>query len=142
MPQLKIISDKKAVQKFKSYPDAIKKKMADLRSLILEVARETAAIDTIEETLKWGEPSYITKKGTTLRIDWKEKSPNQYAMYFQCTSRMIPTIKALYRDTFKYETTRAILFDLEAPLPILPLKDCINMALTYHAVKHMPLLGR
>lgn len=31
----------------------------------------------LEETLKWGEPAYIangTIGGTTIRIDWKEKT--------------------------------------------------------------------
>ena len=40
----------------------------------------------LEETLKWGEPSYLVKKGSTIRMDWKSKAPNQYAMYFKCTN--------------------------------------------------------
>ncbi len=127
--------------KFKSYPKTVRPKLNYLRQLILETAKESA-IDTLEETLKWGEPSYLAKKGSTIRIDWKAKAPNQYAMYFKCTSKLVPTFKVIYGDLFKYEKHRAILFDLEDDLPEEELKECIRLALNYHSLKHLPLLGK
>ena len=71
----------------------------------------TVIYDTeLEETLKWGEPSYLVKKGSTIRMDWKVKTPDQYAMYFKCTSKLVPTFRELFGDLFKYEKNRAILF--------------------------------
>ena len=84
---LQIKTDPRVESVFTKYPSDIKNKMLHLRNLILEVANEITDITELEETLKWGEPSYITKKGSTLRIDWKKKTPNQYAMYFKCTSK-------------------------------------------------------
>ena len=112
-----------------------------MRNLILEVASENDSIHELEETLKWGEPSYLAKHGSTLRMDWKEKSPDQYAMYFKCTSKLVPTIKTIYKDKFRYENNRAIIFKLNDPIPEPELKQCIRLALTYHKVKHLPLLG-
>ena len=43
----------------------------------LQHAEETEEITFLEETLKWGELSYITEIGSTLRMDWKPKSPNK-----------------------------------------------------------------
>ncbi|MEO0337846.1 MAG: DUF1801 domain-containing protein [Bacteroidota bacterium] len=137
-----IKQDPKALEKFQSYPPEIRKKLDHLRNLIVITAKEMQNIQELEETLKWGEPSYIAKKGTTIRIDWKAKTPEQYAMYFSCQTVMIPTIKELYGDLFLYEKDRAILFPIEQDLPEGALKDCIRMALEYHRVKGLPLLGR
>ncbi len=141
MTQLTLRSNPSVELKFKEYPKEIKPKLNYLRKLILEVAKESA-IDELEETLKWGEPSYLAKKGSTLRMDWKAKAPNQYAMYFKCTSKLVETIRKVYGDTFKYEKNRAIVFDLEDEVPKEELKECIRLALTYHLVKHLPLLGK
>ncbi len=70
---------------FANYPDAVRDKMFRLRKLVIETAKEIDDLSILEETLKWGEPSYLTKNGSTLRMDWKLKTPNQYAMYFKCT---------------------------------------------------------
>lgn len=142
MEKLIINSDPRVAEKFRNYPDEVREKLTDLRNLILETAGELEDIDMIEETLKWGEPSYLVKKGSTIRIDWKAKSPDQYAMYFKCTSKLVPTFKALYGNKFEYENNRAILFDLDGTIPRDELKDCISMALTYHTVKQLPLLGK
>ena len=128
--------------KFKNYPKDIKPKLNYLRELILEAANEIDSIKEIEETLKWGEPSYLVKKGSTIRIDWKSKNPNQYAIYFKCTSKLVPTFKKLFGDKFKYEKTRAILFDINEDIPKKELKECIELALKYHLVKNEPLLGK
>lgn len=126
---------------FEKYPKHIQPKMQRLRQLVLDTANEIAGLDKLEETLKWGEPSYLTKNGSTLRMDWKEKKPDQYAMYFKCTSKLVSTFKMMYNDTFKFETTRAIVFGLDDEIPETELKRCITMTLTYHKVKHLPMLG-
>ena len=127
--------------KFDTYPSQAKKKLLKLRELILETALETDGIDSIEETLKWGEPSYLSKLGSTIRIDWKEKTPHQYAMYFHCQTKLVDTFKELYRNELQFEGNRAIVFDLDGKIPQDILKHCILLALTYHRRKHLPLLG-
>lgn len=129
-------------EKFDAYPAEIKAKLSYLRSLIIETATECEPLNQLEETLKWGEPSYLAKKGSTIRIDWKPKTPHQYAMYFKCTSKLVPTFRAIYGDLFSYENNRAILFGLDDSIPTQELKSCIEMALTYHSIKHKPLLGK
>ncbi len=142
MANLKINQNPKIEQKLKSYPKEIIPKIQFLRDLIIETAKENESILEIEETLKWGEPSYLAKKGSTIRIDWKPKKPNQYVMYFKCTSKLVLTFKEVFGDTFNYETTRAIVFGLDEKVPIKELKECVEMALTYHNIKDKPLLGK
>lgn len=125
---------------FDNYPDVVREKLLNLRSLILETARQLEITD-LQETLKWGEPSYLTKKGSTIRIDWKERTPNQYAMYFQCTSKLVPTFRIVYNNELRYEGNRAIVFQINEALPLETLKNCISAGLTYHNIKQLPLLG-
>ena len=71
---------------FNNYPDSVRSKMLSLRGLVIETAKETEGIAKLEETLKWGEPSYLTaksKSGSTIRIAWKESQEEHYSMYFK-----------------------------------------------------------
>ncbi|MGW9684308.1 DUF1801 domain-containing protein [Flagellimonas sp. 2504JD1-5] len=141
MKNLQLQSNPAVAAVFKHYPDNVRAKMETLRQLVLEVAQETPEITKLEETLKWSEPSYLAPKGSTLRMDWKAKSPNQYALYFQCSSLLVSTFKMVYGNTFNYEGNRAIVFQLEDKLPVEELKNCIRATLQYHKVKHLPSLG-
>ncbi len=85
MGKLKLEQDPRMKEKYRSYPPKVRKKIKMLRQLILDVAEENEEVNALEETLKWGEPSFLAKKGSTIRIDWKTKTPDQYAMYFKCT---------------------------------------------------------
>lgn len=124
-----------------NYPEFVQNRILALRELIIKSASELEEISYLEETLKWGEPSYLTKYGSTIRIDWKAKNPNQYAMYFKCTSRLVETFKVLFQDVFIFEGKRAIIFQLGEEIPKIELKSCIKAALRYHKVKHLPTLG-
>ena len=141
MNDLSLKSNSEVESVFNNYPDSVRDKMLALRELVIETAKETDGIDALEETLKWGEPSYLTKIGSTIRMDWKPKSPDQYAIYFQCTSRLVETFKLIFSDTFHFEGKRAIIFQLKDEVPKEELKLCIRAALTYHKVKHMMTLG-
>jgi len=138
---MKISSTPEVQAKFESYPRLVKSKMLKLRKLVLSAGKEIDGLDKMEETLKWGEPSYLTKQGSTLRMDWKKNKPDQYALYFKCTSKLIPTFKRVYKDLFSYEGNRAIVFQLKQSIPEAELKRCITAGLTYHKVKQLPRLG-
>lgn len=126
---------------FANYPEEVRNKMIGLRELIFETAKDLEGVTTLEETLKWGEPSYLTKHGSTLRMDWKAKTPNQYAMYFKCTSRLVETFRVVFENTFDFEGNRAIIFQMDDQIPKNELKECIKATLCYHKVKQLPTLG-
>lgn len=141
MKKLKIKINPKVKSVFAKYPVPVRKKMLALRELIIETAKETDQVSNLEETLKWGEPSYLTPIGSTVRMDWKEKIPDQYAMYFQCTSRLVETFRLVFNKKFQHEGKRAIIFKLNKKIPVEELKACIRAALTYHKVKSLQTLG-
>ena len=67
---------------FDSYPQNVRTRLFFLRQLIFDEAASIEGIKEIEETLKWGEPSYLTpksKSGSTIRIAWKESQEEQYS---------------------------------------------------------------
>ena len=139
MSQLQLKINPKVADVFDNYPEGFSEKLNHLRQLIIDTAEEIE-VGQLEETLKWGQPSYLAPKGSTVRLGWK-KSNNHYAIYFKCTSKLVLIFKEVYGDIFNYEKNRAIEFTLSDEVPEKALKHCISMALQYHKVKHLPLLG-
>ncbi|MGI0119736.1 DUF1801 domain-containing protein [Zooshikella sp. RANM57] len=134
------INNVQVAEKFESYPPDIRKKLLELRTLILDTAYEINQTITVEESLKWGEPSFVVKGGSTIRIDWKKKNPEYYAVYFNCKTSLVSTFRVLYRDIFHFDGNRAIMLNINDSVPADALKHCISMALRYHHIKHLPML--
>jgi len=123
---------------FASYPPKFRRKLLALRRLILKTAKSIEGVGRIEETLKWGEPAYLTsetRSGSTIRIAWKRSRPTQYAMYFHCQTQLIERFRELFPDSFRFDGKRAIVFDEDDEVPTKQLSACIEIALTYHLNK-------
>ncbi|MHA6482376.1 DUF1801 domain-containing protein [Paenibacillus sp. strain BS8-2] len=136
-----MIENAKVAAVFAHYPNHIQHRLLFLRQLILDTALEIEGLDQLEETLKWGEPSYAAKRGSTIRIAWKESTPQQYAMYFNCNTKLVATFKEVFSDIFTFDGNRAIVFGDNEEIPIAELKQCILLSLTYHSRKQLPMLG-
>src|SRR3954463_5692258 len=79
---------------FDAYPKPVKARLLALRRLILDTAKATKGVGVVEETLKWGQPSYLTpetKSGSTIRIDQVKAEAGQYAVYFHCQTNLVET---------------------------------------------------
>ncbi|HEV8332542.1 MAG TPA: hypothetical protein VGQ22_14040 [Steroidobacteraceae bacterium] len=65
---------------FAGYPPQLRPRLLALRHLIFEVARQTDGVGKLQETLKWGEPAYVTAEsgsGSTIRINRHRKQDGQ-----------------------------------------------------------------
>lgn len=123
---------------FEASPKDIRTKLLFLRQLIFDVASETAGVGELEETIKWGQASYLTtqsKSGSIIRIDRVKSQTGQYAIYFHCQTTLVDTFKEIYSDKFKYEGNRGIVFNVDDEIPVKELSHCISLALTYHLDK-------
>ncbi len=136
-----IIENPDVAEVFNHYPKHMRHRLLFLRQLVLDTASETEDVGAVVETLKWGEPSYVAKGGSTVRINWKKSSPNQYMMCFHCKTKLVDTFKELYGDKFKFEGNRAMVFHEDGDIPINELRHCISLSFTYHSIKHLPMLG-
>ena len=123
------------------YPADAKAVFSKVRQLVLDVAKDTVGVDKTEETLKWGEPSYLAEGGSTVRMKWSDKNPEQFSLYFNCNSILVETFKELYLDEFEYDGNRAMSFSIDKPVPEDALKHCLSMAMQYHKLKKLPLMG-
>ena len=138
MTKQKDFANSKAAAIFDAYPKDVKTKLLFLRQLIFNVASQTAGVGELEETLKWGQPSYLTtasKSGSLIRIDQIKSQPGKYAMYFHCQTTLVDKFKEMYRSKFEFVGNRSIIFSAADNVPVEELRHCISMALTYHLNK-------
>ena len=94
---------------FSTYPAPVKARLLALRRLIFDIADTTEGVGALEETLKWGQPSYLTtesKSGSTVRIDQVKAEADRYAVYFHCQTDLVETFRELYPD-LRYGGNRA-----------------------------------
>ena len=64
--------------KFAAHPAAAQTRLLLLRALVFNTAASTPGVGPPQQTLKWGEPAYLTAltgAGSTVRLDWKPKAP-------------------------------------------------------------------
>jgi hypothetical protein len=130
-----VIDNAQVAAVFRSYPRSVAAKLRALRRLILDVASSIEGVGPVEETLRWGQPSYLTAQsgsGSTIRIDRVRSRTGRYAMYFHCRTTLVETFRRRYPGTFRYEGNRAILFEANEKVPVGALSRCIALALTYH----------
>jgi hypothetical protein len=112
---------------FRAYPAPLRAKLERLRKIILDTARKMDGV-AVEETLKWGQPAFLSKGGSTIRID--ATKDGGAAMYFICHTDLIATFRELYPE-LDYEGNRAILLGARDKIPEDALRHCISLALTY-----------
>jgi hypothetical protein len=136
--QVTDIANADVARTFASYPPPLRRKLLALRALILDTAAATPGVGAIEETLKWGEPAYLTsasKSGSTIRLGPVKSSPSHYALYFNCNTTLVDTFRTLFPQALRYDGNRAIVLDSADALPRDALAFCIQAALTYHRKK-------
>ncbi|WP_426238529.1 DUF1801 domain-containing protein [Pararhizobium sp. DWP1-1-3] len=120
------------------YPEPIRLRLLQIRDLILAVAAETQGVGQLTETLKWGEPAYLTeasRSGTTLRLGVSKSASDHCAVFVSCQTTLIATFRAHFAHDFAFEGQRALLVPATGPLPREPLALCLRAALTYHRQK-------
>jgi hypothetical protein len=121
-----------------SQPLKVRAQLLALRHLIFEIAAQTHGVGRIEESLRWGQASYLTAEtgsGSTIRIDGRPNNPEQVALYFHCQSGLVDQFRELYGKRLAYEGKRALVFQYGQPLPLEIVGHCIALALTHHLRK-------
>ncbi|OTA21800.1 hypothetical protein Xbed_00047 [Xenorhabdus beddingii] len=120
---------------FNHYPERYQKLLLTIRELIFDVASKTDGVGLITETLKWGQPSYLTLEtgsGTTIRLG--RFGDSHVALFFHCQTTLVDTFRTLFPE-LTYAKNRAIVLAPEADLPTDELSICIEMSFTYRLRK-------
>jgi hypothetical protein len=134
-------SENEVEEVFNSYPEHVRPTMLALRDLVYSTAQRLGISDQLHESLKWGEPSYLTKVGSTVRMHWKESDSEYFRVFFHCQTTLISTFREVYPSDFDFEGNRAIRFRVGDDIDLARLGHCIELSLRYHEVKHLPQLG-
>ena len=133
-----VFKDERVARIFDAYPRPARKKLLAIRALIFDTAARTKGVGALEETLKWGQPSYLTSEtlsGSTIRIDGIKGDGTRCAVYFICHTNLVERLRDLYGDKLRFEGNRGIVLDVKEPLPTVELRHCIALALTYQLDK-------
>ena len=120
---------------FAGFPDPVQSRLRDLRRLIFDVAAADKAIGPVVETLKWGEPAYLTqasKSGSTIRLGRVKSAPEDCALFFNCRTSLVEEFRAQFPDEFRVDKNRAVILRNDQPLPAEAVRICLGRALTYH----------
>ena len=119
---------------FAAFSTSAREKLLAARSLVFKEA-EDPLIGPLTETLKWGEPSYLTDargSGCTIRLGVTKAG--RAAMFVHCATTLVADFKDLYGEILEFEGKRALLLPDAADHPDA-LSHCIRLALTYHVRK-------
>ena len=130
--------DPKVAAVFENYPKKVRTRLMSLRALIFDVAHKTVGVGELEETLKWGQPSYLTSQsgsGTTIRLDQLAALKGKYEICVHCQTTLVGPFKKQYGDEFTYDANRGLVLDAEDDVPVEELSHFIYLALTYHLRK-------
>lgn len=120
---------------FDALPPDTRHRLAEIRDMIFSVAAGDARIGAVSETLKWGEPAYLTDvtgSGSTIRLGWPRKAPDCAAIHFICRTSLVATFRERFGEAFRYEGDRAVLVPVAGAIDRSQLEFMLAMALTYH----------
>ncbi len=127
------------------HPEPVRARLLDIRNLIFEVAAETEGVGPLTETLKWGEPAYLTEasgSGSTVRLGATRAFPEKCAVFFNCNTTLVETFRSHLGDEVEFEGNRAVIVPAEVAIPEATLAFCLRAALTYHQRKGSSLASR
>lgn len=120
---------------FDRFSPPVRRRLLELRRMIFKTAAALDGVSPLTETLKWGEPAYLTeqsKSGSTIRLGAVKSSDTTCAIPFNCNTTLVESFRSQFSDVLAFDKNRAVLVDLTGPLPEGPLSSCVAAALTYH----------
>lgn len=124
---------KDVAQAFDAFPRESREGLLRLRDRILEWADRNLEKGDLSEELRWGQPAYLTKKGSTLRLGLPKQGG--FAIYAHCQSTIIGDFADQFAADFEIEGNRAVVFRNPALADDPRIDSLIRHALTYHQSK-------
>lgn len=118
---------------FARFSEPARSGLLQIRRVIFETARATPEVGHLQETLKWGQPAYLTphsKSGSTLRLGAPKSGG--FAIYAHCQTSIVPAFRDAFGNAFSYDGNRGVMFDETAKIEPEKLRPLILHALTYH----------
>lgn len=99
-----------------------------LRALITQTAESLGV--PLSEELRWGQPAYITPKGSTLRLGVPKRGG--FALFAHCQTDIIATFASVAPASYRFDGNRAVLFSDASEIVEAELEPLVRHALIYH----------
>jgi len=115
---------------FEAAPPAVQEGLDRLRQRILTLARQDGL--AVEETLKWGQPSYRVDGGSPIRIG--PHARGGFAIYAHCATSLISDFATIAPDA-RIDGNRALRFLGPGEIDSQPIDHLIRAAFHYHRRK-------
>ena len=112
---------------FELIPEPQRDVVLGMRDLVFDCAGSMGV--EVEEVLRWGQPSYIAPKGSTLRLGVSKSG--QPAIFAHCQSRTVSTFADQFGQDFQIEGNRAVYVDALTPDARSKLCHLISHGLQY-----------
>ena len=111
---------------YAAFPADVRAGLMALRARVFAVALAEGI--AVEEALRWGQPAYLAKSGSTLRLGVPKTGG--YAIYTHCQTTLMSDFRALCPE-LRFEGNRAVHFAVEETAPEA-IDMLIRAALSYH----------
>ena len=122
---------------FGAFPDPVRDQLLQARALIFDVVASHPELGHVEETLKWGQPSYnlpASKSGTPIRLGLTKSG--SAAVFTHCQTKVMAEFQAIADPSFEFDGNRAFLLPEGEEVPKAALAQLIESALTYRRKLH------
>jgi len=119
-------------QVFGGYTAEARATLLAVRELIYAVHRNDPEIGQLQEVLRWGELSYLTRApntGSMIRLALTKSG--EPAMFFHCGTTLVETFRMQYSHVFDFEDNRAVVLRLPVEETVVQVCHCIKQALRY-----------
>lgn len=120
--------------RFADYSPPVCEKLLTLRRLIFETHASLPEAGTLIETLKWGQPAYLTEKpktGSTLRIDASGQAGDEISMFFICTTTLVDEFRSQFGTELNLIGNRELQLPAHGNWPFEILQSVVSRTLTY-----------
>jgi len=117
---------------FGTYDEDIRRNLLVIRDIILSTAACTKDVGVLNETIRWGQPSYITtqpKTGSIIRLG--PACEGAFAMFFHCQTTLVEEFRMTFGDKLRYEGNRALVWKVGDILDGEMIGHCVREALLY-----------
>lgn len=113
------------------YPQHVREQVLDLRELLLRIAGDDPRIGAVTETLKWGQPAYVTPTGTTVRFAPARSRSDAVGVYTSCQTPLVAEFEEAHGDLFEYDGVRGIHVQCGSGEGMDALGEHLRAAMTY-----------
>ena len=116
---------------YDAMPSASRDTLLAVRAMIYDLAADLP-VGRIEETLKWGQPSYATpdtKAATPIRLGVTKTGTA--AIFTHCQSSVMADFQAICSPDLIFDGNRALHLPADAMPPLKNLTPLLHAALTY-----------